>query len=1038
MDFNNDISSYSSDGTSRQMRFIPALDPDLVKPFDYTTVDLLQYAQAYSKFVKYYNDNNEPAGDWSQLLGDPDDANNLKSLTEMARYLDDPASVSDRQKEKFSRPHVALFLSFLGLMRHAQHEFNRLPKRHLKFYYNEVLGLRPEPARPDSVNVLFSISEDTDQFFLKAGTALNAGEDEEDKPLTYITDHSLLINHARVSQIQNLFCDQTTKKLYAAVAPARLTAAPDPAVELDRWKTFGSKVTGKEVQRGLGIASPLLMLTEGERKIIIEFNLETKDKEQLQDTFNRALFYASSVNGMINLPNGVFEIQDLSQSNSNVKYSLSLTNTAVAIEPLQSVLPGYPPCPWPIINIVWANPELVSALKLAALTITVQVKGLTKLIASNTQGPLDVTKPFEPFGNEPLIGTAFRLTHRELIDKRPDTIKLYTGWAGGIPALKDYYQTYLEVGKAAGVEPVFTNLVTGQVSVNLSEPDQNNNVQLFAGSLFDINISPIPKTNLTPPLNAAGEIAPDKINQYRHLNMVLEGDGFMQEKYGLLQNKLSNLSAKNDAPKVTARTTTEGTTYTVTGLEWSKKTLPPPYVPKLISISIDYTASVSDTDIGQIQVFALHPFGYTGPHSASDKEVLAHPYSNDGELYIGIEGLQPPQNLSVLLQLSEGSAEPEAPEAKLSWSCLQDNNWVGGLDKESSGPLILSDDSNGLLQSGIIRFSFPSGLTTGSTIMPPGLLWLRAIVSSKRQAVLPPSIYQSTDAVSDLLAVHTQAVQATFQNNDNAHTHSLHPLKPLSITELAEDVPAIDKVIQPYSSYGGRPSENDLEYNTRVSERLRHKNRALSNWDYERLVLENFQGIHKTKCNWAHKEPGLVSMVVVPNIRLQHPFAPFEPKAPVKTLREIENFLQAKAPPFVEVKVSNPGYSIIQLKFQVKFKKGSDPGYYVNVLQEELKKFLSPWAYDEGADMEFDQTIYSGGIAYFIEQQYYVDFIASLELFRFRNGKKEDSSKYALSNHDRSAIWVSAQEHYISVIKTDTPDYGIGAMRVEYDFQLAE
>ena len=41
-------------------------------------------------------------------------------------------------------------------------------------------------------------------------------------------------------------------------------------------------------------------------------------------------------------------------------------------------------------------------------------------------------------------------------------------------------------------------------------------------------------------------------------------------------------------------------------------------------------------------------------------------------------------------------------------------------------------------------------------------------------------------------------------------------------------------------------------YYTRVSERLRHKNRAIQLWDYEHLILQNFPHLYRVKMPQSH------------------------------------------------------------------------------------------------------------------------------------------------------------------------------------------
>ena len=53
----------------------------------------------------------------------------------------------------------------------------------------------------------------------------------------------------------------------------------------------------------------------------------------------------------------------------------------------------------------------------------------------------------------------------------------------------------------------------------------------------------------------------------------------------------------------------------------------------------------------------------------------------------------------------------------------------------------------------------------------------------------------------------------------------------------------------PFISKEAKPSRSEaLEYYRRISERLRHKNRAITSWDYEQIILENFPEVFKVKC----------------------------------------------------------------------------------------------------------------------------------------------------------------------------------------------
>jgi YD repeat-containing protein len=75
-------------------------------------------------------------------------------------------------------------------------------------------------------------------------------------------------------------------------------------------------------------------------------------------------------------------------------------------------------------------------------------------------------------------------------------------------------------------------------------------------------------------------------------------------------------------------------------------------------------------------------------------------------------------------------------------------------------------------------------------------------------------------------------------------------------------------VVLPYDSFGGRVAEDDSTFYTRVSERLRHKDRAITLFDYERLVLEEFPEIYKVRClNHTVVDPDLFDpYILIPEI----------------------------------------------------------------------------------------------------------------------------------------------------------------------------
>ena len=199
----------------------------------------------------------------------------------------------------------------------------------------------------------------------------------------------------------------------------------------------------------------------------------------------------------------------------------------------------------------------------------------------------------------------------------------------------------------------------------------------------------------------------------------------------------------------------------------------------------------------------------------------------------------------------------------------------------------------------------------------------------------------------------------------------------------------IKKIEQPFPSINGQLPEAGNEFYRRLSERLRHKERAVTLWDYERILLQNHPKIHRAKClnhtNLNSTEaPGSVLIAVIPDLLKRNAKPNNMPRFSEGDLREMEKFMRGKNNLFVAyteqddscnitkqfLYIENPRYETIQLEVKVIFKKGVDVEYYKFVLDDEIKAFLSPWIKDKTADITFSQPIHRSRIIYFIEENF--------------------------------------------------------------------
>ena len=436
--------------------------------------------------------------------------------------------------------------------------------------------------------------------------------------------------------------------------------------------------------------------------------------------------------------------------------------------------------------------------------------------------------------------------------------------------------------------------------------------------------------------------------------------------------------------------------------------------------TLDLSASVTDTtDLletrfseRKIQLFHEHPFGQSEEHpylqSVSAGSVVVNSsftlpnYEKGGEFYIGFESAEVLQQINLLIQVNEGSENPLSPAyssgEKIQWDMLCSNFW-----KPLESPYMMADEIDNFLKSGIVTFTIPQEASSANTLLPTGLFWLRAKTD------------KPFDSVCKVLGIHPQAVTAAFKDNSNELSHLESGLANGTISKLIQRLGQVKSIKQPYNSFGGKPKETDVQFYQRVSERLRHKNRAITLWDYEHLVLQEFPAIYKVKClnhtcTDSYNCGGNVTLIVVPNTANKNMFDNYRPRVSKATLNSVKRYLDNLISLHVELNVINPDYEEVRVEVSVKFNEGYDNNLYTPKLNEDITRFLSPWAFDTEAPITFGITLHRNRMIQFIEQLEYIDYVDEIKLYQ-----NDQFKKVSCEPSTPKSILVSVRQHLITV-----------------------
>jgi hypothetical protein len=401
-----------------------------------------------------------------------------------------------------------------------------------------------------------------------------------------------------------------------------------------------------------------------------------------------------------------------------------------------------------------------------------------------------------------------------------------------------------------------------------------------------------------------------------------------------------------------------------------------PWTPIISNMELDYTATADSIDITLIH---LYPYKDTYKQEALALIPSLFPsFCDEGTLFIGLSDLMPGSNVNLLFQLAEATSDTELDVETVSWKYLSNNQWFS----LRTGFEILEDGTENLTTSGIIQFSLPGNISADNTIMPKSIYWIKAAVPLNSRAV------------SETFSIQAQAMEATFVIDAKNDTGRLSgSLEEGSVSKLKVADANIKQVLQPYPSFGGSPPELTGDYYTRVSELLRHKGRAIQKFDYERIVLQAFPQIFKTKCInhsfflSAHEydndfpvAPGYVLLAVIPDLTKLMAAESFEPKVPESIIEDIQSYLCARTSPFVKIKAVNPRYEKINICLSLILREGYDKNFYKDELMKDLREFLAPWAVGIFDKLRFGQCVNKSDLVYFLETREYVDYITRMSI----------------------------------------------------------
>lgn len=938
-------------------------------------------------------------------------------------------------KEGEVSPHISLLLTFHELYKHASGELNNITGRHLDYYYKETLGIKMIKPQPHEAYVNFEIEDGVNQIFLEPNNTLKGGVSPSGADILYSLEKETIISQALLDEIivlemGNVMVKNTSLNDSTVSTKTYLLSQSQP--KITKENTFGFSFGTKFLKNNEGyrkIKFKLVFTQESFSSFIYELQdyIETSVDDLNMSNILDDIFYVkySSSEGWIDLLSDSVDSSILLGESGDWKPVIIIDTFIDVVHPPITALfdqeeDGDESEIFPEFQFL-LNPikgDLLfplRMLKLSQIEVESELLDIKELVLSNDAGEIDSNSSFEPFGSQPIIGSSLYIGHPSIFLYPISELKLNIEWHG-LPLIdggfREYYEYYPDI-------------------------ESNDTFKVKISSLRDKRWLPEQEKQVLDLFETTSKKDSDALSSIRRMTEIdIKELGIDHPVFYDAQNfEYSSSSIAGflklelcfpliafghiEYPEVTrlvAAKNAKEKKYTDYPNE--------PFTPVVKSLSLEVKSQMvyDESNKSSYTIKHIYPFG-------SKETRLFEPVFPDirkgTSLILGFSRLRESNHLNLLIKFNDFINDIAIDNFNLQWSLFNGFDW-----DDLNAEHIIEDGTLGFKKDGIIVFNLPKNEISANDLFSDELCWLKC---------------QSKDELSFLNYLEDIIPNAAKVICLNSEIIEKANIEKEQIVSFVEDIDGVTLIEQKYPSFNGKLKESKLDYLIRVSERLHHKNRAVTESNYEQLLLQRFPDVYKCKC-LSNKNldfelsPGEVLISVVPSIS-RHSGGEFVGKFSTIELNEMQAYLFTKTPIGIRIKVINPIYEKVRTKFNVKFRDGYDINNCIKKLNADISSFISPFLFRQGDQIEFSEVIQSTNILNTIEKQEYIDHVVNFSVFHLVNDiiiNQSDAKKNSLEIIPTTDISILMTDSYHQISTYDdeyiSDSGGINEMMIGTDY----
>lgn len=959
------------------------------------------------------------------------------------------------------KAHIGLLFSFLELFKHSIADLNTFTKKHLDLYFKQILKIEHLEASPAKIFTSIEIDENIDFLNVQPNSVLKVGQMDSGDDILFTIDENIELNNIALSHISTFFLSENKifdhESRFSLISGLYSKTHASNKDEVDFFNSNKSHFSSlgeeqlflgnedmnmEKASIGFMLASPVLMLSKSDRTIDIDFTFTIDSIKYLSDliidiaqnknTTEEAVFdeiffnafeiaYTSEEEWTPVLNYKV--ISPLDWSTGVITISFKLDKTFPGIVPYNSdihdikIESSLPILKFKLNQDSFYNPySFLNSMELHKIDLNVKVENLKKFKCFVNNEEVDIKSEFEIFGATPKKGSNLVLGAEELFNKKINELSIgweYENLISIDENLEEYYKEYdlgiknntFKVKISALSNFKYSTSENSELVYDLFD-ETKEGVLKNQKNLSSINVNALEiKPNYTLKFTDLEEFSNDLETGYLKIELIEPKFAFGTDLYGKVFNDITQKSLQVKPNKAG-----------VDMLKFPNE----PYAPSISDLSLNYKAHstlifnqslFSENDFEQENSFYLiSPFGVENTFSKNSvsKNTIVKSFNYEGELILGFNTIKQSFQLNLLFEIVKSENQNYEFSRKIDWYYYSAEGWKLFNDGD-----MLYDQTMNLMKTGVLSFRAPSDILATKNELDESNIFIKACSKNK------------TNQFSLIRSIRTNSVSASEVLNNSNQGESKH-IPPYSVEGFLNPIEGVLNMEQHLSAIRGKNKESDMDFYIRSSELLRHKNRPITKWDFEKFILSKFNWLSNVKCSSINRGNHQLNIQLLCIKKIEEHENIDNIKLSSAEKNEIKQYLEKYTSPFSKIEVINPVFEDLWIKCKVIFKDMSN-GKGIQKLHVDFFNFICSWLYNPSEKNKIGVKIKKLDIINFLNERPYIFFITGISIIHIKkleNGiqfaydsAKENINKDYIELGVPWSILVPKHNHKIEVIE---------------------